>query len=853
MLTKNIKTKQIERNIKSNYIIKPKNISQELSVSSKSLSINDLLCYSPIGRNKTKTMITSLLSSSKGIIINRRQYISSTNFPKKFRHFYPFKPNNSQILNFSNNEEKTKLILSPKLNESRNINEYSSPKSTKNSFHTIRPNTAKNKVNHNKCYRLRNYQLYLNKDRYWVRPSNINLYKFKNNDKENEKNNTNESISDKKDIKEYLNENKFKDFIDEMNKNNNYIIKCKNKIKEYFVTDNKKNEKKSFFEDLLYKYRFDDNEYENYFLKDKYSTKKNSFNIGNLKISFKINSLQFIFYEIKEDKQKIKNIDNKIFLDIENNKNINYNINTKIKFPFEFLSVFYGIDLNEFLNLLISLIEFNYQENKFNIENNNFITKTEMSKTLYDFYTSSSYYHLYNYNNSKECLLYDWDVKNEDNTVRHFVLKILLPQMKINIKCGNKNKIRFVSNISIKNMGELINNSFNKWDYFILIYFSELKLFRFEINKILCGKYINNDNQNENKNFNNKKNIKKITFNLNHINIILNAIKKRDGSYGFFYSKKGFEKDKNETYYINLKLPKISISCQNLLYFFNKKFDIDIKRLSQINKLRNSFLPEDLIKYSMIIIKSRNNNKESELDRQKFRKIFSSKKTVAPFKRSSSIFSRDRKRSDSKRSNNSNKSNEPQKKILKKDGQSNIKFTKIFSANEEYIKDIQLNLDKYIFNFDESILKFIKVKDNYKNKNMNNNESNNKKIENSKNNFHNEDLTKKNVKFGKLLRSNSFNISKKNIDMANNNEQKLNIEIGTIEMSWTNQEALTKNIMMNKKDTEYLLDHPPYQWKFFVEKNIEKMLIEEANLVKPIRRSSKKNFYWKDLMTKKEI
>ena len=136
---------------------------------------------------------------------------------------------------------------------------------------------------------------------------------------------------------------------------------------------------------------------------------------------------------------------------------------------------------------------------------------------------------------------------------------------------------------------------------------------------------------------------------------------------------------------------------------------------------------------------------------------------------------------------------------------------------------------------------------------MNNNESNNKKMENSKNNFHNEDLTKKNVKFGKLLRSNSFNISKKNIDMANNNEQKLNIEIGTIEMSWTNQEALTKNIMMNKKDTEYLLDHPPYQWKFFVEKNIEKMLIEEANLVKPIRRSSKKNFYWKDLMTKKEI
>ena len=476
-----------------------------------------------------------------------------------------------------------------------------------------------------------------------------------------------------------------------------------------------------------------------------------------------------------------------------------------------------------------------------------------MSKTLYDFYTASSYIHLYNYNNSKECLLYDWDVKNVDNTVKHFVLKILLPQMKISIKCGNNNKVRFVSNISIKNMGELINNSFNKWDYFILIYFSELKLFRFEINKILCGKYINNDNQNENNDFNNKKNIKKITFNLNHINIILNAIKKSDGSYGFFYSKKGLENDKNETYYINLKLPKISISCQNVLYSFNKKFDIDIKRLSQINKLRKSFLPEDLIKFSMIIIKSKNNiNNESESDKQNLKKIFSSKKTVKALKRSSSVISRDRKRSDSKRSNNSNRSNENKKKGLKKEGQSKIKFTKNYNINEEYIKDIKLNLDKYIFNFDESILKFIKVKDNYKNKNNNNNESN-KKNENNKNNFHhNEDLIKKNIRFGKLLRSNSFNINKKNNDVVNN-EKKLNIEIGTIELSWTNQDALTKNIMMNKKDSEYLLDHPPYQWKFFVEKNIEKILLEEVNLIKPIRRSSKKNFYWKDFVTKKEI
>ena len=202
MLTKNIESIKIERNIKSNYT--PKNISKDLSLSCKSFSINDLLCYSPIGKNKTKTMITSLLSSSKGIIINKKQYRSSTNFPKKFRHFYPFKPNNSQILNFSNNEEKTKLILSPKLNEStRNINEYLSPKNSKNTIYTIRPNTTKNKMNYNKYYRLRNYQLYFNKNNFRSKHSNLNLYKLKNIEKENEKNNTNESDSEDNKIKEY--------------------------------------------------------------------------------------------------------------------------------------------------------------------------------------------------------------------------------------------------------------------------------------------------------------------------------------------------------------------------------------------------------------------------------------------------------------------------------------------------------------------------------------------------------------------------------------------------------------------------------------------------------------------------
>ena len=553
-------------------------------------------------------MITSLLSSSKGIIRDKRQYNSSTNFPQQFKHFYPFKPNNSQnLLNFSNNEEKTKLILSPKISEPiRNINEYNSSKK----YISFRP-LSSSRFMFNKYYRnikLRRHQLYINRDSIHADSHFINFYNIKNSniEKENEKNKSNDTEGN---INEYLNENRFINYIDEINKNSNYINKCKNNIKEYFITDEKRDGNKHIFEELLNKYKFDEYEHENYFSSDIYSTKKNSFNIGNFTINFKITSLKFIFYEIIGDS---KNIDNNIFYNIENKAKIKYNTNTKIKFPFEFLSVFYGIELNDFISFVLSVIEYEQKNNKFIILNNNFISKIEIGKTLYDFFTEMSYFYKYNNNESKECLIYDWEIKNSNNIIKHFVLKIMLPQMKISIKGQNMNKIKFFSNINIKTMGDLINNSFNKWDYYILIYFSELKIFRFEINKILCGKYINN-------NPGKKTEFKKILFNLNQINTILNTIKKNDSSYGFFYININKYNYKNESYYIDLKLPKIKISYQNLLYCFNKKFDIDIKRLSQINKLRKSFRPEDLIKYSMTIIKNKN-NKSEELEKNK--KIF---------------------------------------------------------------------------------------------------------------------------------------------------------------------------------------------------------------------------------------
>jgi hypothetical protein len=232
----------------------------------------------------------------------------------------------------------------------------------------------------------------------------------------------------------------------------------------------------------------------------------------------------------------------------------------------------------------------------------------------------------------------------------------------------------------------------------------------------------------------------------------------------------------NDTYYINLKLPLINISYQNLVYSFQKQFNIDLKRLSQLNKLRKFFSPEDIIKYSMIIKKSRY-KEENDSDKKKLKKLLSLKRTMKmPYKRSVSVKDLNR--------NKETKLN-LKKQSPKQSDNGNIKFIKNLNNNEEFIKDIKLNLDKYIFNFDESIFKYIKLKDNKKSNDNNN-------IKQEKNSVNENNL--------------KYNINaKKNIEL-NKNSQRLDIEIGNIEMSWTNQDGLTKNVMLDKKDSEYLLD-----------------------------------------------
>ena len=500
--------------------------------------------------------------------------------------------------------------------------------------------------------------------------------------------------------------------------------------------------------------------------------------------------MKLIFYDIKDNKEDNKSNYYKNYTYINSFNSQKHIINTKLKFPFEYLSIFYGLNFDEFINILIALIDFDFSKNKFNIDYNNFLTKIEDCKVLYDFFTEKSFTSVYNDNQSREYFLYNWDIKGKDNEIKHYLMKILLPQMKLRINCADRNKIKFYSSISIKTMKNLIKNSFNNWDFFIFIYFAEHKLFRFEINKIITGKYSNSNH------YINFKSGQNLSFDLSSSITKINTMKKNHKTYGFFYTF--INGGKTEKYFIYFILPQISI----FLHSFTKNFELDYKILFQLNKLRKYFLPEDLIKYNMSIENFRYKSNYKGFNKKEPKRVVSSK-TMKINKRNSGLrFSLDKKSN--------------LKKFLKSKGRAkfdiggtNPLMPRTQDINED-IKDINLNLDYKMLNFDISILKFINAKDNHKT------------------DF--KDNAKKESVF------NAFQI--------NNTSKKLNIKIGNLELSWTNQEGLTNNYKFDKKISQYLLDFHQYKWRIYVENNIDKIITGGQN-IKRTNSNNKISFFQK--------
>ena len=724
-------------------------------------------------KEKNKELITKVLSISKNCLMNGSSQGPLIEMTDIRRFKYPYKPNSYYKLNV--NPNRTKLLISRQIyNFDKTIKYTNNLSSVESNLSTFRSSSLNLTKNNWKCNKKKN-MIYskIIKNKFSLnssipKPSKIGKIMLLDSNSIIKNNSEIELKNDNKTITGDI----FLNYIEHIISDNSYINKFKNGLSEYFSNIFNKNEL-YILKELFDNYTFEEKNDENFFLKDFHSAKINNFIIRDLDVTFKLSSLKLMFYEISDDQKVInsKNFDN------NSNGKEKYAFNSKIKFPFEFLSFFYGLDFTVFKNLLLAIIDYNFITNKFYIDYDNFKIKIEDYKILYDFFKEKCFANLYNSRNTKEYFLYNWDVKANNNKIKHFYLKMLLPQIKIKIKINNKkkNQFKFYSNVNIQTMNNLIKNSFSNWDFFILISFSENKLFRYEINKIISGKYSNSE---QHMSYNYLKDSQYISYNLTDSITRINTLKRDTKSYSFFFTY--FKQEKTDVYYIYFKLPQITISYKN----FIKTFEVEFKELYQLNKLRKYFLQEDLIKYSMSlnIIQKKLTKEDIEL------KELLPMHTNTLNKRASSRISIEMKnKKGSVRQFLRNKRRKKKQEML-----GLIPQLHRVPLYEEIIKDIDLNLKKTIFNFDESILKFIDF----------------------------EDIHKNDVKDDSKIDDNTYHLFK-----LDTGKKKLNIDIDTLEINWTNREGLSKTYKLDKKISQFLCDFPVSKWRLHVENNIDKIIV----------------------------
>ena len=295
------------------------------------------------------------------------------------------------------------------------------------------------------------------------------------------------------------------------------------------------------------------------------------------------------------------------------------------------------------------------------------------------------------------------------------------------------------------------------------------------------------------------KDLKKIRYNLNKTNILLNNIKTNSKSYKFFLTKftvKSGDNVEKENFFFQIKLPKINVYYRDIYTSLSRQFDLDINTLIKLNKLRKSFNKKDIIKYCLVFIKGKSNSN-------------SNKFIKASIKKMNSYISR-------------NNSGKVLSKFSLKSGQlENIKqFVKDLEHNlKDDVIDIKLNLNENIFNFDKDILKYIKAdeekNDNYKE-------------------YYNRD-----------------NHSTNNNIYEDNQKNKLNIEIEKIELNWINNNNQEKKIYkFEENESEYLFDHSSIIWRDYIEKNIDKIIsssLYEKQILAPSTKNSQSSLKIKSI------
>ena len=350
--------------------------------------------------------------------------------------------------------------------------------------------------------------------------------------------------------------NSFLKYIDSFNNMDDVVHKYVTYKENYYVDKNKDGNK-----ELLEKYIKNEvltyNEEQNPLDKNPIYKKENIFMIKDIEVKLRCDT--FIL----------------LFTDENGNKN------SKIKLPFSCIPFFYGISFDSLKLLFLSIIEFDIKSNTFKLN------KEKFSKIYKNMIHTNKIYKLncFLLNHSQMSYLkYDWIISNEGK-LKRFIFEIFMPKIKVRFKYSNGMKNTIVKSLDTTHISYLFLENFKDWDLFLVDSFCLIKEFRKTINQALSYNNINKEN---------------IKINLDDTKVKLYRMKLNNYSIIFFLSFLNENDIKNGLF--EIKSPQIQIiyNGDNILPY-EKIYNLTLKEAIQLNKMRKSFWPEDLIKKSLII------------------------------------------------------------------------------------------------------------------------------------------------------------------------------------------------------------------------------------------------------------
>ncbi len=344
-------------------------------------------------------------------------------------------------------------------------------------------------------------------------------------------------------------------YIDKFNNMNGVIHKYITYKETYFVNKHKDGNKKlllqyvnkNYYNDNLLP--FDDNPI---------FKKENVFMIKDIEVKLRCDPLILIFID-------------------ENGKK-----NSKIKFPFNCIPFFYGINFDTFKLFFFSVIDYNYKKNNFKLNDKKFNQQYDFILNNSNLYETDCF--LLNYNNIPN-FKYDWII-NKENLLKKYKLKIKMPKIKVRFKYQNGHKTTLIKSLDSTHMSYLILENFKDWDLFLLNSFCIIKEFRNTINSALSY----------NPNLHNKN----IKIDLDDTKIKLNKKSYSKFSTVFFITL--YDDLGGKNYYFEIKTPQILINYQSdMIKLYEKMYELNMKEAIQLNKMRKSFWPEDMINRCLIV------------------------------------------------------------------------------------------------------------------------------------------------------------------------------------------------------------------------------------------------------------